>query len=266
MAVIKMPTTQIKAPVQTPAPKPANDYQSQVNQFRQNIPQYENQLYQGAVNQARNNLAGQMADIRSNAASRGLLYGGLRQGAEDQAKAATAGELGAKRLAINQAVEGQANDFSANALNRLLEQYYANQEANQQQYGLGLQRQQLEHQQQAGLFSGLMGVAGLGLGAYGAFKPPTSDKNEKESIKSESGEIDELYKHIKPETYSYKDEENGEGKHLSPMAQDLEKSEIGKSMVVDTPEGKTVNYQKGFGAMMSMQKALDTRLKKLEAR
>jgi len=262
MAVIKMPTTQIKTPVQTSTPKPDDDYKSQVKQFRENIPQFENQLYQGAVNQARNNLVGQMADIRSNASSRGLLYGGLRQGAEDQAKAATAGELGAKRLAINQAVEGQANDFDANALNRMLEQYNAAQQYNQQQYGLGLQRQGLENQQRAGLFGGLMGAAGLGLGAYTAF----SDESVKENIKPESGEIEELYKHIRPETYQYKNKEMGEGKHLSPMAQDLEKSEIGKSMVIDTPEGKVVDYGKAAGAIMSMQKALDNRLKKLEAR
>jgi len=260
--IIKSPTTQI-TPItkeQPPKAKPAADYQAQVKQFRDNVPALESQLFQGAANQSRNQLAGQLADIRQNAASRGLLYGGLREGAEQGARAGAAGDLAAKRFAINQAVEGQANDFDSNALNRLMEQYRAEQEANQQQYGMNLQRRGLEQAQQGQLFGGLLGTAAL------AAPFLISDETKKENVSKEDGEISELYKHIRPETYSYKDEENGEGKHLSPMAQDLEKSEIGKSMVEDTPHGKVVNMGKGFGAMMSMQKALDTRLKKLEAR
>ena len=90
----KQPSTAPAYQTQPQAKQPAvgSDYQSQVKQFQQNVPQYENQLFQTATNQARNNLAGQMADIRQNAASRGLLYGGLRQGAEDQARAQTAGQ------------------------------------------------------------------------------------------------------------------------------------------------------------------------------
>lgn len=48
------------------------------------------------------------------------------------------------------------------------------------------------------------------------------------------------------------------------MAQELEKSAVGDSMVEDTPDGKMVNYGKGFGAVLAAQAHLNERLNKLE--
>ena len=48
------------------------------------------------------------------------------------------------------------------------------------------------------------------------------------------------------------------------MAQELEKSEVGTSMVVDTPQGKMVDYGRGLGAMLSAEAMNHDRLKKLE--
>ena len=42
--------------------------------------------------------------------------------------------------------------------------------------------------------------------------------------------------------YEYKNPAHGEGEHISVMAQDLERSKIGAEQVVNTPEGKMVNY------------------------
>jgi len=71
--------------------------------------------------------------------------------------------------------------------------------------------------------------------------------------------------------YEYKDEFKdhpfaGKGKHVSVMAQDLEKAgPIGKSMVNEDESGtKIVDYGKGFGAILAAQALLNERLNKLE--
>jgi len=75
---------------------------------------------------------------------------------------------------------------------------------------------------------------------------------------------------LKAYSYNYKDShsdkpEAGRGRFLSVMAQDLENAgPVGKSMVEDTPEGKMVNYGKGFGAILAAQAHLNERLSKVE--
>lgn len=87
------------------------------------------------------------------------------------------------------------------------------------------------------------------------------EKKDEENSKSASSFLDAL----KSYTYEYKDKKNGNGKHVSVMAQDLEKAgPIGKSMVENTNEGKMVNYGKGFGAMLAAQAELNERLKNIE--
>ena len=46
------------------------------------------------------------------------------------------------------------------------------------------------------------------------------------------------------------------------MAQDLEKTQLGKQMVENTPEGKQVNFGKGLGLVMASQARLNERLNK----
>lgn len=70
--------------------------------------------------------------------------------------------------------------------------------------------------------------------------------------------------------YKYKNPEmplRGEGEFVSVMAQDLEKAgPIGKSAVIDTPEGKVVDYGKLAGAMLAAQAHLNKRLDEMEGR
>ena len=80
----------------------------------------------------------------------------------------------------------------------------------------------------------------------------------------DDGKVLDFLDKIKAYEYEYKDPKYGAGKYLSPMAQDLEKSEIGKSMVVDTPEGKMVDYARGAGAYLAAASNLNERLQKLE--
>lgn len=102
----------------------------------------------------------------------------------------------------------------------------------------------------------------LGAGATIA----ASDKSKKKVV-DEDFDASEFLDSITPAKYRYKDPEKfGKGVHASPMAQDLEKSEIGKSMVMDTPEGKMVDYGKGFGAMLASLADIHERLKQVEGR
>lgn len=57
-----------------------------------------------------------------------------------------------------------------------------------------------------------------------------------------------------------------EGTKTSVMAQDLEKTPEGSKMVVDTPQGKAVNYAEGYGTMLAAQADLNKRLADIETK
>lgn len=100
-----------------------------------------------------------------------------------------------------------------------------------------------------------------------------SDKNSKSNMKAYSDKNikKDFLDKLKAYTYEYKDKfksdpRAGEGRHMSVMAQDLEKAgPIGKSMVQETEEGvKAVDYAKGYGAILAAQAHLNKRLDEIE--
>jgi len=93
-----------------------------------------------------------------------------------------------------------------------------------------------------------------------------SDENLKKDIKPGDKEITSFLDAMKAHSYKYKDEKHGEGKKVSPMAQELEKTSLGKSMVKEGPDGKMVDYGAGFGAMMAAMASLNQRTKELEGK
>lgn len=105
-------------------------------------------------------------------------------------------------------------------------------------------------------------ISGLGQGLAGA--GVFSDENTKKNIKDTEGKARDFLEVIKPKIYEYKEEENGKGAHLGIIAQDLEKSELGKSMVKETPEGKMVDFGKGFGAVLAAMAEINQKLNELE--
>lgn len=94
--------------------------------------------------------------------------------------------------------------------------------------------------------------------------PAKSDSEVKEPAKRD---IREFLEAIGAHKYQYKPEFKdmaGEGTYVSPMAQELEKSDLGEDMVIDTPKGKVVDYGKGFGTIVAAQADMHDRLKEIE--
>lgn len=91
-----------------------------------------------------------------------------------------------------------------------------------------------------------------------------SDERVKKDIRSAEGDTYSFLDALNASRYSYKDEKHGKGERVSVMAQELERSELGKAFVKETSEGKAVDYAKGLGTMLAAQSSLHKRLKKLE--
>ena len=104
--------------------------------------------------------------------------------------------------------------------------------------------------------------SGEGKRQFEKHKDSISDKNEKKNIKKDF--LDKLQAY----TYEYKNPSRPgarEGRQTSVMAQDLEKSSIGKDMVGQMEDGtKFVDYAKGYGAILAAQAHLNKRLDQLE--
>lgn len=86
----------------------------------------------------------------------------------------------------------------------------------------------------------------------------------KPALEGDHEKLQQFVDGLKSHSYQYKDKKHGEGSYNSPMAQELEKSELGKSMVIDTPEGKMVDYARAGGTMLATAAMLNEKMKKIE--
>jgi hypothetical protein len=116
----------------------------------------------------------------------------------------------------------------------------------------------------AGMISGLLqGGATMGAAAL-APAAVASDKNLKKDIKSEDKSLDAFMRELDPKSFKYKDKKDGEGKRYGVMAQDAEKSEVGKTMVKDTPHGKMLDGKATTSALLAAISRLAERVDELE--
>lgn len=122
------------------------------------------------------------------------------------------------------------------------------------------QRDVAKRQQSGGIIGGLLG----GIGSI------LSDENEKKYIKPAKKEVNSFLNSLAARQFSYKNPENNSeiskpsGKHYGILAQDLERSKIGKSLVKNTKHGKVIDTAQGFGAVLAAQAELHNRIKALE--
>jgi hypothetical protein len=92
----------------------------------------------------------------------------------------------------------------------------------------------------------------------------------KTDVKPEDSKLRDMLDNLAAYEYRYKDtsrEGTSPGKHVSVMAQDLEKSELGGKAVFDSEEGhKMVDYGKLAPTMLAGLAMINKRLNKLEKR
>lgn len=146
-----------------------------------------------------------------------------------------------ERMRANELILGQAAAQRGVALNSAT----ANQQADTQKRGQDMQ---------------LIG----NLGAAGAVALSDEDlkKDKKPTKESALRAVEEFLNSVEPYEYKYKGGDKVSRKGV--MAQDLEDSDLGKQMVVDTPKGKVVDYGQGFSAMMAGLAELNQKIKKIE--
>jgi hypothetical protein len=253
------------------------------NPFRQAQLQFVTQLQQRMSGQAPTaaEMAGKVAQeqtqagLASQAASaRGRVNPALLQKAMMEQQARSQQALATQtNVAKQQELEGygsqlaQARQGEQGLINAQTQQGQFEKELASKYYGIdvtkGLEQQKIDVAKEGQDKSLLGGVLGT-IGTVGSALITKSDENAKKNVRSGAEDIQSFLDAIAAHKYEYKDKSNGEGERVSPMAQELEKSKMGSDMVIDTPDGKMVDYGKGFGAILAAQAELNKRLKKLE--
>lgn len=107
----------------------------------------------------------------------------------------------------------------------------------------------------SGLFGNPVTNAGVGL---------LSDEELKKMEEEKQSMMMSFLDAINPYQFEYKDKKHGSGKQYGVMAQDLEKSDVGRSMVRNVKEGKMVDVAAGMGPTLAALGYIHERLKKLE--
>jgi hypothetical protein len=91
-----------------------------------------------------------------------------------------------------------------------------------------------------------------------------SDERAKKDIHDDDYQTQNFLDALKAHTYQYKNpEENGKGRFMGVMAQELEKTGIGKQAVVETPKGKMVDYARLASVMLAGQVLQNEQIKQL---
>lgn len=96
-----------------------------------------------------------------------------------------------------------------------------------------------------------------------------SDERKKNAVSDGGNPIDEMLDNTTPVSFNYTKQaqrsigEDGR-RNYGVMAQDLEKSDAGKSLVVDTPKGKMVDTKKATMANLAANARLNERISSLE--
>lgn len=132
----------------------------QAKSFRTELPTYKDSQFNAAADASRRALAGEVAGVRRSANSRGLLYSGLRQGAEAAASGNAAAALAKRRVAINQESNDRADALDNQALQSGLAIQGLEQNRLDTAYDRALGRQKAKAAAQSSFASGAGGLLG----------------------------------------------------------------------------------------------------------
>jgi hypothetical protein len=196
--------------------------------------------------------------------------------ANQQAMAMAASQRGASNPALafrqaqlmnqqNTMAAAQQGAIMAEQERRMADDYIAKVAAGQRGVALqsALANQQADAQKSAA-DKQMLGSLASGAGAMAM----ASDENAKTNIKdaeNPANAVEAFVKAIKPYMYEYKNSKHGTGEKMGVMAQDLEKSEVGKTMVDKAPDGtKIVDTNKALGPILAALADLNKKVEKLE--
>lgn len=223
--------------------------------FMSKLPSYQTNMNNQTVDQGAQAYNAQKDTIDKSANQRGLLYSGLKQGAEQGAATQNAQNTQSQIATNNQNLNNYASGYGNQVANSNLANYQSNVGAAFNGY-----QNQLQTYNQ-GL--GFLGQAAQGAGA-GAALYAASDKKLKNDVKDGDKSAQDMVDNLKSKTFSYKDDP--EDKHqLGILAQDMEKSPMGKAVVVETPKGKALDIGKALSAVLAVQSVMNKRLHKAGA-
>lgn len=193
---------------------------------------------------------GQQAALQDQMNAQGLMgqIGAAGRGADINVANANAGY----QAGMNQLNSGNYLQFLNQLNNTNVSKYNAD-------LGIGGQRESADASKTGGLLSGV----GAALGAM-------SDERLKTEVSDARGDIDRMLDGLSSArgavSWRYKDAKFGAGRWDGVMAQDLERSDAGKRLVTDTPEGKMVDVRKAAMTTLAASARLHERLKALEAK
>lgn len=147
---------------QDDASKAQSAQQYGAQQFRQNIGQTENNLYNQAASSVNQNMNAGIKNTQQQNSRRGLLYGGVNAGGEAGVRANASNNLASARSNINSGVENAANQMDQGAINTGIA---IQQEQQQIQNTIYADAMAKMNNSNAGI-GGLLGAAGMGVGMY----------------------------------------------------------------------------------------------------
>lgn len=130
--------------------------EGQAKEFRQNLPQYQNQIASDLRAQEAGRLSQDQQMTNTNLSQRGLLYGGIGASKRAQNRGASQQRLGAAVQASDKSLEQAASDMENNSISTGMAIQNAQQQAQNQAYTMA-QAQQNSINQVIG------GIAGMGL-------------------------------------------------------------------------------------------------------
>jgi hypothetical protein len=91
-----------------------------------------------------------------------------------------------------------------------------------------------------------------------------SDVLAKDKVLPAQNELEDFLKALGVYSYEYKDSANGEGRRISPMAQEIEKTDLGKIAISTGSDGmKRVDYGKLLGTQLSATAMLNNKVNDL---
>lgn len=226
--------------------------QQYAQDFRAQLPGMKNQMSTQLQSDAQSQLKDDLAAGRSSASSRGLLYGGIQQGNEGkQRQQAQRGLIGGISN-MNMGLDDAANQMDSAAAQTGINMQQQQQAMQNTIYQNAMAQMNSQNQ----IFGSVASSAGL--------LAMMSDERAKTNVTDCQSDISQMLDDLKSVEFAYKEFVNIPGMHYGVMAQDLEKSDAGKSIVFEQNGFKMIDVAKASGLILASLANIHHRLKKIE--